>query len=236
MNDFSRSSDLLFSILFVDDTSVFIEGTNFENISKILNTELEKVNMWLKANKLTINTKKTQYMMFQRTRIKHNTNIKILINNNIVDHINNTTFLGVIIDSKLNWTAHILYIKSKISKSIGILLKIRKFLQNNTMRNMYFTFIYPYLIIYCIEVWGNAQHTHLDPLIKIQKKTIRTITFSHYLAHTEPLFERLNILDIKKLVMQRISLIMFKNYLNILPTPLCELFIVNNTRYAYFTR
>ena len=43
-------------------------------------------------------------MMFHRTRIKHNTNIKILINNNIVDHINNTKFLGVIIDSKLNCT------------------------------------------------------------------------------------------------------------------------------------
>ena len=92
MNDFSRSSDLLFSILFAGDTLVFIEGTNFENISKILNTELEKVNMWLKANKLTINTKKTYYMMFRQTRIKHNTNIKILINNNIVDHINNNTF------------------------------------------------------------------------------------------------------------------------------------------------
>ena len=76
MNDFSRSSDLLFCILFADDTSVFIEGTHFENISKILNTELEKVNVWLKANKLTINTKKTHYVMFHRTRIKHNTNIK----------------------------------------------------------------------------------------------------------------------------------------------------------------
>ena len=54
MNDFSRSSDFLFSILFADDTSVFIEGTHFENISKILNTELEK-NQHM-ANKLTINT------------------------------------------------------------------------------------------------------------------------------------------------------------------------------------
>ena len=116
-------------------------------------------------------------MMFRRTRIKHNTNFKIIINNDIVDYKNNTKFLGVIIDNKLNWDAHILYIKSKISKSIGILLKIRKILQNNTMRNMYFTFIYPYLI-YCIEVWGNAHQTHLDPLIKIQKKSIRTITLS----------------------------------------------------------
>ena len=149
---------------------------------------------------------------------------KFIINNDIVDFINNTKFLGVIIDNKLNWAAHTLYMKSKISKSIGILLKIRKFLQNNTMRNMYFTFMYSYLI-YCIEVWGNAHQTHLDPLIKMQKKSILTITFSHYLAHTEPLF-----------LMQRISLIMFKNHLNILLTPLNNLFRVNNTRYEYFTR
>ena len=148
MNDFSRSSNLLFSILFADATFVFIEETNFENKSKILDTESEKVNMCLKANKVTINSKKTHYMMFYRTRIKHNTNIKILMSNNIVDHINNTKFLGEIIDSKVNWDAHILYIKSTILKSIGILIKIRKFLRNNTMRNMYFTFIYPFHLLY----------------------------------------------------------------------------------------
>ena len=169
MNYFSRSSDLLFSILFADDTSVFIEGTNLTNISQILNTELENVNIWLKANKLTVNIKKTHYMMFHRTRIKLNTNFKILINNNIIDHTNNTKFLGVIIDNKMNWSAHIHYIKNKISKSIGILFKIRNFLDNYTLRSVYFTFIYPYLI-YCVEVWGNTHDCHLDPLIKIQEK------------------------------------------------------------------
>ena len=81
MNDFSRSSDLLFSILFADDTSVFIEGTSFTNISQILNTGLESVNICLKANKLTVNIKKTHYniMMFHRTRIKLNTNFEIII-------------------------------------------------------------------------------------------------------------------------------------------------------------
>ena len=67
MNDFSRSSDLIFSILFADDTSVFIEGINVENISKIFNTELEKANMWLKASKLTIHTKKTNYDVSSNT-------------------------------------------------------------------------------------------------------------------------------------------------------------------------
>ena len=100
---------------------------------------------------------------------------------------------------------------------------------------MYYTFVYPYLL-YCMEVWGNACDNQLKPLIQIQKKCIRTITFSHYLEHTRPLFEKLNILSFKKLVIQRISLLMFKRYLKILPNPLDKLFILNNAQHSYNTR
>ena len=55
VNDFSRSSDLLFSILFADDTTVLIEGVSYEDIIINLNIELQKVDSWLRANKLTIN-------------------------------------------------------------------------------------------------------------------------------------------------------------------------------------
>ena len=55
INDFSRSSDLLFSILFADDTSVFIEGTNYDKVINIVNNELERINIWLRAKKLTVN-------------------------------------------------------------------------------------------------------------------------------------------------------------------------------------
>ena len=168
MNDFSRSSDLLFSILFADDTSVFIEGTHFDDITQVLNLELENVNSWLKANKLTVNLKKTHYIMFHRTRIKNNTNKEICFCNEKIERLNNIKFLGIIIDCKLNWAEHIRYIKNKIAKSLGIIFKIRFFLDKHTLRNMYFTFICPYLI-YCIEVWGNANETQLTTLVKIQK-------------------------------------------------------------------
>ena len=79
MNDFSRSSELLFSILFADDTSVFIEGTSFQDISNILNKELENISIWLEANKFTININKTHYMIFHRTRVKHITNLKFIL-------------------------------------------------------------------------------------------------------------------------------------------------------------
>ena len=55
VNDFSRSSNLLFSILFADDTSAFIEGHSYAEVNKILNNELLKVSDWLLANKMTMN-------------------------------------------------------------------------------------------------------------------------------------------------------------------------------------
>ena len=60
---------------------------------------------------------------------------------------------------------------------------------------MYYSRVFLYLI-YCIEIWGNASTVFLDALVKIQKKCVRTISFSEFLAPTHPLFERLNILKL----------------------------------------
>ena len=109
-------------------------------------------------------------MMFRVTRIKNKaTEDRVhLCGNNLIS-VSNTKFLGVIIDSKLNWSDHITYIKNKMYKSIGIFTKIRRFLNKKTLRNLYFSFVYPYLT-YCVEVWGNTHATYLNPLIKLQKK------------------------------------------------------------------
>ena len=186
----------MFAILFADDTSVFIEGTHYDKMIDVLNVELEHIDKWLRANKLTINIKKTNFMIFHRTRIKHKTR-DVTIRGNSLSCTNHTKFLGVIIDNKLNWSEHILYIKKKIAKSIGIIHKTRSFLNKHTLRNLYFTFIYPYLI-YCVEIWGNTNDIHLKPIVKMQKKSLRAITFSHYLDSTAPLFKSQNILNFKK--------------------------------------
>ena len=171
-------------------------------------------------------------MMFHRTRIKYNHH-DITINGKNVAHTKNTKFLGVIIDNKLTWSDHIIYIKNKIYKSIGILHKTHDFLTKNTLRNLYYTFVYPHLI-YCIEVWENTNDIHLDPLIKIQKKSVSVITFSHYLDSTAPIFHNVNILNFKKLVTQRIALLMFKYNTGSLPVPISNLFSIN--RHHYYTR
>ena len=71
VNDFSRDSSLLFSILFAYDTSVFIESECYTGVINILNKELKSICLWLKSNKLPLNVKKSHYMMYHRTRMKN---------------------------------------------------------------------------------------------------------------------------------------------------------------------
>ena len=100
---------------------------------------------------------------------------------------------------------------------------------------MYHSFVFPYLI-YCIEIWGNASAIHLEPLKKIQKKSIRAITFSEFSAPSEPLFKKTNILNFDKLVFQRICLMMFKHHMGDVPKPISDLFQTNNNYHSYSTR
>ena len=79
-------------------------------------------------------------MMFHRTRIKNKTvEDRVYICGKKLVNVNNTKFLGVIIDSKLNWSDHIIYTKNKISKSIGILTKNKKILKlKNIEKSLFF--------------------------------------------------------------------------------------------------
>ena len=112
---------------------------------------------------------------------------------------------------------------------------MRQYLERKALINLYYSLVFPYLI-YCNEVWGNASAVHLEPIIKIQKRAIRTITFSSYLSPSEPIFQSLNILNFRKLVIQRVSLLMFKISKCDVPKPLHSLFRINNSYHNYQTR
>ena len=100
---------------------------------------------------------------------------------------------------------------------------------------MYHTCIFPYLI-YCVEIWGNAADIYLLPLIKLQKKIVLAITFSKYLAHRAELFVNLDILHFKLLVVHRIGILIFKNYLGYVPNVVHNLFTTNASIRDYNTR
>ena len=79
-------SNKFVSILFADDTTMLFEGNNIHSIVTPQNYELDKLIIWLNANKLSINVSKTHYIVFHRARRKID-HEDIILNNNILQHI-----------------------------------------------------------------------------------------------------------------------------------------------------
>ena len=83
-------------------------------------------------------------------------------------------YLGVLIDSKLSWTHHITYVSTKISKSLGILARLRHFVPSSTLLNTYHSLVQLYLS-YGIAVTGQAAPTNLERTLILQKRALRLL-------------------------------------------------------------
>ena len=83
-------------------------------------------------------------MIFHRSRLKDYDKKDVIIQDRIISHVTSTKFLGVIIDDKLKWNLHIIYMKNKIAKSNDILYTIRNFLDRKTLTHLYNSFVLPY--------------------------------------------------------------------------------------------
>ena len=199
INDLPNASKILKSLLFADDSNFFNSSNNLDELFRITNIELEKIGQWVLCNKLSINFDKTHYLIFSRMRLIRDKSLKIL--DKPIPRKSVTKFLGVFIDEKLSWKNHISHVCNKLSKSIGILFRIKDKLNATCKRMLYHSMIQPYLQ-YCIAIWGAACATTLKPLIVLQKRAIRIVASVGYLEHTNDLFKSLKILklhDIYKL-------------------------------------
>ena len=128
---------------FADDTTLGYSCKNVQDLQIILEQEIHKVTKWLAANKLLLNVAKTHSMLFT---FKHNMpKLKIRIDNTEIEEKCTTTFLGVQIDNKLNWKAHITHICNKVSKSLAILRIVRSIFPLNILKMIYMSLIYSHL-------------------------------------------------------------------------------------------
>ena len=196
INDMRLCSTELELTQFADDSTITYSSENLPEAVKTTETEFKKVLDWLAANKLIINLEKTHLMLF--TNKAHQGNVSINANGHTINEITEIKFLGVMLDNKLSWKAHIKYISSKISKSVSILKMLKFFFPSRILKSLYYSFVYPYFS-YCNIIWGGAANTHLESLVLLQKKCIRIICKMGYLDHTEPLFKENNILKIDQI-------------------------------------
>ncbi len=180
--------------MFADDTNLFSAGHNIPDLERSVNAELNILSEWFKANRLSLNIKKTQFMVFSKRRSIQNVNI--LVNGASIKLVKFINFLGVTFDENLNWHEHLKETTKKVARKIGIINHLKKSLLSKILPSLYSAFVLPQLQ-YCNLVWGRNFQVHIEPLIILQKKVICIISKAHDLAHSILCLKYLNFSNFK---------------------------------------
>ncbi len=228
INDIALSSKVFDFIIYADDTTlsgtlkIIIKHAPNINIQTTINNELQNINDWLKTNKLSLNVKKSKFMIFHTPQRKIDP-IEIKIDGTVIERVAEFNFLGIILNENMTWNSHANKIANKISRSIGILNKLKHFLPIKTKILIYNSLIQSHLN-YGILAWGYK----CDRIIKLQKKAVRILCIRKYRAHTEPLFKEMKLLKIQDIMTLQQLKFYYKYKHNRLPHYLQHLPIIHN--------
>ena len=119
---------------------------------------------------------------------------KLCINRHTIDRVKDFNFLGITFDEHMTWDMHIHKTSTKITKTLGVMTRLKRYLPTEILLMIYNSLIMPH-IQYGILCWGHK----FGRVLKLQKRAMRLITCSKYNSHTEPLYKKLKCLKVSDL-------------------------------------
>ena len=248
INDIENCTNLFNLLGFADDTTLYGNVKRFAAktapgtpVRRTINNEISKVSDWLAVNKLSLNIGKTKHMHFYFHQSWQNTGVnlenldiiglRLEILGQQIDRVKKFNLLGIFLTSTLSWKAHTDYVSNKMSKNVGILNCLKRFLPFSVRKMLYNTLVHSYLNN-GILVWGFAP----DRLIVLQKKAVRAVMCANYNSHTEPIFKELKIVKVEDLLILRCLKFYYWYKNNELPIYFNNMFEIPMADHAYNTR
>lgn len=173
-NDFSHIFNPNIKVLqYADDVCIYTTESNIEKSHDNLEIAVQQVDLWTSDNGLTISESKSAIVTFTRKRYQPPRNLKL--HNHTIPYKSSEKFLGMFLDSKLNWKQHINYICSRSEKSINIIKVFSKHkwgADPNICLLFYKSFVRSILDYGCV-LYGSAANIHLNKVNLIQNKCLR---------------------------------------------------------------
>ena len=220
---------------FADDTNLLIKNKSLKQLKKQLNYDLSKLVSWLKSNKISLNTSKTEMLIFRHPNKRITYDLKIKIDGKRIYPSKYVKYLGLLIDPHLNWKYHTELLAPKLSRAIGMLSKIRHYVSNDILRNIYFG-IFSSILTYGAQIWGNHHNNHIKRIIKLQDKAIRIINFADYREPTSLLYKNSKILKFQDNITLKKKLYVHNSLKGCLPSVLNYNFDYLHENHEFDTR
>ena len=164
---------------FVDNTNLLYSCKSLTVLRKSINKDLKLLYDWLCANRLSLNTGKTEFIVFRPQRYKITERGTLKMHHSKLLESPNIKYLDLILDNKLDWKGHITELSKKFSCAVGLLYKIRNLCPTSVLRSLYYSIFNSHLL-YGLVVWGNANRSHINKIKCLQKRALRCIVFANY--------------------------------------------------------
>ena len=213
-------------ILFADDTNIFIYAPTSEELYCKANKVLRQLKLYIDANYLHINLKKSKYIHFRSNRQNTISNT-VYYDNFRLEQIPTIKFLGIIISETLVWNEHIKSVTRKLSKITVSIYKIRRYIPKAMLRNVYYALVNSQLM-YGISVWGSGGSiSNLRCLFSAQKKCIRSLFRVKRISimcpgHTKSSFTTYKILTLHNLYLYSLLTSIFSSLYSSPPQPIVD--------------
>ena len=156
--------------MYADDTAICVSASDKAGVTKLMQDDLINVNDWLCANRLSLHIGKTSCMFVtsaQRRRRMSQDHLDLSLNDNQIEHVKASPYLGINIDQNLNFNIQTNNICNKANRALGALKKAAPFLPIDTRALMFSTMVFPHLD-YCCTIWGATSDTNMGKLQNIQ--------------------------------------------------------------------
>ena len=175
-NDLAFSLKKCNSVLFADDTRVYTSGNNIRVLKDSIKHDLEVLVDWFRANKLSLNLSKTNFILFRPKGKKNDINITLTYENVDIKQEKVTKFLGIYLDEHLNWDSQVKHVCSKMAKNLYLLRSVKNSLPTWAMKNLYYAYIHSHMV-YGLSIWGPmAPKTAMKRVKTLQNKALRANT------------------------------------------------------------
>ena len=166
---------------------------------------------------------------------KFDFNLKIKINGKRLFESHSVKYLGILIDSHLKFDHHIDSLAPKLSRAVGMLSKLRHYVNKNTLRSVYFA-IFSSIMSYGSIIWGNNQNKFVKRICGLQDKAIRTINFASNYDSRNPLYKNVRVLKFNDHIQIQNFLLAHDFFNNNLPESFNNFFSLVSRSHSHFTR
>jgi hypothetical protein len=172
INDLPNVFDVSSTLLYADDTVIFLSGSDIDTINYKLNSDLQHLHDWLQDNHLTLNTKKTECMYFYSSRKQLSISNFITFSNQKLSIVSTYKYLGVSLDSHLTYRDHVQILIRKLNQKLFVYSKIRPYLLHSVSKT-YLHAIILSTLSYCLPVWSLTTNEILEPVARLYNRAYK---------------------------------------------------------------